>query len=81
MQAASAFDLLVTGPKMIWQFYELGYDFSINRCGNGTISTNCRTDKKPIRWDYLQNADRKKLYNAVAALMKLEEQVQRCVCN
>lgn len=72
MQAASAFDLLVTGPKMIWQFYELGYDFSINRCGNGTISTNCRTDKKPIRWDYLQNADRKKLYDAVSALMKLK---------
>lgn len=72
MQAASAFDLLVTGPKMIWQFYELGYDYSINYCSNGSLSTNCRTDKKPIRWDYLQNADRKKLYNAVSALMKLK---------
>ncbi len=72
MQAASAFDLLITGPKMIWQFYELGYDYSINYCSNGTLSTNCRTDKKPIRWDYLQNTDRKKLYNAVAALMKLK---------
>ncbi len=72
MQAASAFDLLITGPKMIWQFYELGYDFSINRCGNGTVTTNCRTDKKPIRWDYFQNADRKKLYNVVSAVMKLK---------
>jgi hypothetical protein len=72
MQAASAFDLLITGPKMIWQFYELGYDYSINTCSNGSISTNCRTDKKPIRWDYFQNADRKKLYNAVSALMKLK---------
>jgi hypothetical protein len=41
------------GPKMIWQFGELGYDYSINTCSDGvTISENCRTDSKPIRWDY-----------------------------
>jgi len=74
MQAAGAFHLLIPGPKMIWQFTELGYDYSINACSNGLLGTGdqCRTDKKPIRWDYLQNADRKRLYNVMSALMKLK---------
>lgn len=75
MQASGAFHLLVPGPKMIWQFSELGYDHSINTCGNGTVGTGdaCRTDRKPIRWDYLQNSDRKGLYDAWSALMKLKK--------
>lgn len=39
--AASVIHLTIPGPKMIWQFGELGYDFSINRCENGTISNDC----------------------------------------
>lgn len=75
MQASGAFHLLVPGPKMIWQFSELGYDHSINTCGNGTVGSGdaCRTDRKPIRWDFLQNADRKGLYDAWSALMKLKK--------
>ncbi len=69
--AASAIFYSVPGPKMIWQFGELGYDFSINRCTNGTISNNCRLDPKPIRWDYLQNPDREKLRRATAAMIHL----------
>lgn len=75
MKASGAFHLLIPGPKMIWQFSELGYDYTINTCGNGTVGTGdaCRTDRKPIRWDYLQNADRKALYNAWSAIMKLKK--------
>jgi 1,4-alpha-glucan branching enzyme len=72
MQAAAAFDLLIPGPKMLWQFIELGYDYSINTCTNGSLSDQCRTSKKPIRWDYFQNTDRRKLYNVMSALMKLK---------
>ena len=32
VKAASLMFLTVPGPKMIWQFGELGYDQSINRC-------------------------------------------------
>ena len=53
MEMSAAFFFTIPGPKMIWQFGELGYDYSINHCANGTINNNCRLDAKPIRWDYL----------------------------
>ncbi|MEM9546366.1 MAG: alpha-amylase family glycosyl hydrolase [Bacteroidota bacterium] len=72
VEAASAFFYLIPGPKMLWQFGELGYDFSINRCVNGTINPNCRLDPKPIRWDYKEDLQRKQLYDVTAALIKLK---------
>ena len=52
----AAFSLLVPGPKMIWQFGELGYDYSINQNEDGkfhdTDAGGYRTANKPIRWDY-----------------------------
>lgn len=73
MEMASAFLLTIPGPKMIWQFGELGYEYSINYCPNGTINPDCRTDAKPIKWEYLLNADRKRLYEVNAALAKLRQ--------
>jgi 1,4-alpha-glucan branching enzyme len=70
-EMAAAFLLTQPGPKMIWQFGELGYDYSINTCGDLTINNNCRTDPKPIRWDYLQQTNRKKLHDVYSALIKL----------
>jgi 1,4-alpha-glucan branching enzyme len=61
----AAFFLTVPGPKMIWQFGELGYDFSINENG--------RTGKKPIKWDYYTVAQRKALYTNYSKLLKLRE--------
>lgn len=57
---------------MIWQFGELGYDFSINRCPNGSINQGCRTDPKPVRWDYFTNPDRRRLFNIYAAMNQLK---------
>jgi hypothetical protein len=57
---------------MIWEFGELGYDFPINRCVNGTINTNCRLDPKPIRWDYLQNENRENLRQVTSDLIYLK---------
>ncbi|NOT51762.1 MAG: T9SS type A sorting domain-containing protein [Chitinophagaceae bacterium] len=70
-EMSAAFLLSMPGPKMIWEFGELGYDFSINRCVNGTIDNNCRLDPKPIRWDYLQQVQRKRVYDIYAAVLKL----------
>ncbi|MDZ4709962.1 MAG: alpha-amylase family glycosyl hydrolase [Saprospiraceae bacterium] len=55
---AASFFLLSPGPKMIWQFGELGYDYSINTCENGTINNSCRLDNKPLAWPYLNNPKR-----------------------
>ncbi|MEM6769658.1 MAG: alpha-amylase family glycosyl hydrolase, partial [Bacteroidota bacterium] len=65
---ASTFFYTVPGPKMLWQFGELGYGFSINWCNNGSTNDGCRTDPKPIRWDYREDGDRQDIYNWVADL-------------
>ena len=67
------FFLPLPGPKMIWQFGELGYDYSINTCENGTVNDECRTAPKPIRWDYLNNSDRTALFQVMAKLNELKE--------
>ena len=69
---AAAFWALIPGPKMLWQFGELGYDYSINTCIDGiTINNNCRLDPKPIKWNYLQNPNRKTLHDIYSWLLKL----------
>jgi glycosidase len=72
-KAAAAFLLLTPGPKMIWQFGELGYPYSINRCTNGSISDDCRLSEKPLPWNqqYLQ-ADNRRLYQVFSELIKLK---------
>ena len=71
LELAHALLLMIPGPKMIWQFGELGYDSSINFCQNGTINTNCRTDMKPIKWGYFNDPERRSLYNVVGNLNRL----------
>jgi hypothetical protein len=71
MELAHAFLLTIPGPKMIWQFGELGYDSSINFCQNGTINSNCRLDMKPIKWSYFNDPERKSLYNVIGNLNRL----------
>ncbi|MBY0478182.1 MAG: T9SS type A sorting domain-containing protein [Chitinophagaceae bacterium] len=73
-EAMAAILMGLPGPKMIWQFGELGYDFSINRCTNGTINNGCRLDPKPIRWDYYQVLNRRRLFETYAAMAKLRQQ-------
>lgn len=69
MELAHTFFWTVPGPKMMWQFGEVGYDFSINYCiGNGTINEDCRTGRKPVRWFYNNIPDRRDLYNYISDL-------------
>jgi len=67
MEMAGAFYFTVPGPKMIWQFGELGYDIS--------IGDPCRVCNKPILWNYFSEPDRKDLYNSWSKLIKLKEQI------
>jgi len=72
MQTANAFFLTVPGPKMIWQFGELGYDVSINY---PCMTSNCRLDPKPIKWGYFTDYNRKKIYKSIAALNKIRKEL------
>ena len=61
--AGAAFFLTVPGPKMIWQFGEIGYDYSID--------FNDRTGEKPVvTAEYLADPERRKLYDTYASLLK-----------
>src|SRR5690554_4233056 len=71
-EAVAAFLIPLAGPKMIWQFGELGYDYSINHCPDGTIAEDCRVANKPIRWDYYDEPARQHLYKVYAAINKLK---------
>ncbi len=64
IELVATFFITVPGPKMIWQFGELGYDYSIDENG--------RVGNKPIRWDYYTEKNRKKLYNVYSALNHLK---------
>jgi glycosidase len=70
---STAFWALAPGPKMLTEFGELGFDYSVNWCPGDTVNTAglCRTDPKPIRWDYLQVPARKKLHDTYASLLAL----------
>jgi glycosidase len=73
IKLASAFFYTIPGPKMIWQFGELGYGFSINHpCINPCTDGTNRTGQKPIRWDYLNDNRRKSLFDVTRALIALK---------
>ncbi|MFA7039691.1 MAG: alpha-amylase family glycosyl hydrolase [Proteiniphilum sp.] len=59
----AAFFFTVPGPKMVWQFGEMGYDVSIDENG--------RTGRKPLRWEYLTVTERKELHDTYATLIGL----------
>lgn len=66
---STLFHTIIPGPKMYWQFGELGYDYSIN-WPSGTDSD--RLTPKPPRWDYYNDWRRNHLYQVTAALNKLK---------
>jgi glycosidase len=59
----SAFFYTVPGPKMLWQFGEQGYDINID--------FNGRTGPKPILWEYLEENERRRLYDVTRSLINL----------
>jgi len=83
LKMAGAFHFLLPGPKMIWQFGELGYGYGdrgeqcLRADGN---SNECpsfapgRTGTKPIRWDYYRDPLRRNLYDSWSALLQIRRE-------
>lgn len=61
-----AFTVLVPGPKMLWQFQELGFDYSIDALGG-------RTSNKPSAWGWLDLPHRKAAMEASSKLISLRK--------
>ncbi|MAW94532.1 MULTISPECIES: alpha-amylase family glycosyl hydrolase [unclassified Leeuwenhoekiella] len=77
MEAAGAVFFTVPGPKMIWQFGELGYDVSIFTCEDGSVPDNdsCKLSPKPDGWDYLDNAQRVALHDNWQRMILLKKKL------
>jgi 1,4-alpha-glucan branching enzyme len=71
--ALQSFLFAIPGPKMLWQFDELTYDYSINHCTNGSVADACRLDPKPVRWDYwTKDGWRQQAYYRLASVNQLK---------
>ena len=76
------FFLTIPGPRMLWQFGELGYGWGEDEClkpgggGNGSCSAGDpgRTAPKPVRWDYNEDPERRAVYETWAALLNLRQE-------
>ena len=79
MKMAGAFFFLLPGPRMMWQFGELGYGYG-DRGEECLRPNDCpgfaaqRIGPKPIRWDYRADPLRAKLYATWAALLRLRQE-------
>jgi hypothetical protein len=61
-----AFSTLIPGPKMLWQFQEMGYDYSINSNGG-------RTNSKPSAWGWLNLPHREAAYETSAKIVSIRK--------
>ncbi|MFZ2287802.1 MAG: alpha-amylase family glycosyl hydrolase [Bacteroidales bacterium] len=66
IKLTATFFMLIPGPKMLWQFQEVGYDFEKNY-------NNDALGPKPIRWDYYTVAGRRNLFDNFSALATLKK--------
>jgi len=79
MKLSGAFFFSIPGPKMVWQFGELGYGWGNREClkpGDGSDgdclpSDPGRTAEKPVRWEYYEEENRHRLYRSWSELIRL----------
>nr|WP_236252813.1 alpha-amylase family glycosyl hydrolase [Echinicola sp. 20G] len=64
-QLMTVFYFGIPGPKMIWQFGEMGYDEALN---------NDRLGIKATHWEYLEDSDRNRLLNLYKAMIGLKQE-------
>lgn len=72
-----AFAHFIPGPKMLWQFGELGYDYSIGYCTDGTIDADaCRTGRKPSPFNLGWETDEGRMaaYEGASKIISLRTQ-------
>lgn len=78
-----AFNVLLDGSHMLWQFEEIGYDFSINSSSdspNGTSNDNrCSKKPRPENYGYFKDTRRLMQYTYVAQTIQLRTRLMPTV--
>ncbi|MDR3652073.1 MAG: alpha-amylase family glycosyl hydrolase [Paludibacter sp.] len=67
LSVIAPFIFLNPGPRMMWQFGELGYSYSILYNGGNT-------SPKPVRWDYLNIPSRLALHDVYSKVINFRDQ-------
>jgi hypothetical protein len=67
LSVIAPFIFLNPGPRMMWQFGELGYSYSILYNGGNT-------NPKPVRWDYLTIPGRLALHDVYSKVLNFRNQ-------
>ncbi len=65
-ELCASFFFTIPGPKMIWQFGEQGNDIDLHY-------NNDKLGPKPIRWDYLEDPNRQRLFQVYSTLIDLKK--------
>ena len=65
-ELCASFFFTIPGPKMIWQFGELGYDYDLHY-------NDDKLGPKPIRWDYYDDPNRQRLFQVYSTLTTLKQ--------
>jgi glycosidase len=65
-ELGAAFMFSSPGPKMVWEFGELGYDISLNA---SIYSQNDKLGDKPILWNYEADVNRQHLYSVYSKMI------------
>jgi len=68
LKQVATFFFAIPGPKMFWQFGELGYDIPID--------FNGRTGEKPILWEYRNDSERFAVYITYSELIHLRKKYE-----
>ena len=73
--ASVIMNVLLNGPHMLWQFEEIGYDFSINSDAGHPAGNNsgyrCNMKPRPESLGYFSNANRVAAYQKCAQAIQL----------
>lgn len=73
--ASVIMNVLLNGPHMLWQFEEIGYDFSINSDADHPAGNNsdyrCNKKPRPESLGYFSNANRVAAYQKCAQAIQL----------
>ena len=73
------FNVLLAGPHMIWQYEEIGYDFSINSSYDAPKAENegnrCSIKPQPEEEGYFQNTTRMQQYTKIAQAIRLRTEL------
>jgi len=76
----AAFLFCMPGPRMMWEFGEMGYDYSLEYSPiSSSLVKGQEVYSKPPRWDYLDVPERQLIYNIYRTILNFRNQYSQVI--